>query len=166
MGDSRRCAELVARADDRGSAAERSLHLVERSDDLNSPGRADVRERDVGELARRIREDADAHAGSMEPAENGAGVAVRPEVHGTAVGREPLEQGPPVAELHVESSGGVDAVGRQIEVDMGAPRGVVEPVLPEPARVGEDGVELDGERLHRLDARLAPSNRRAVRELR
>ena len=48
--------------------------------DLDAPRRADVGERDVGELARRVGEDADPHAGRLEAAEQRADVGARPEV--------------------------------------------------------------------------------------
>ena len=103
-------------------------------------------ERDVGELARRIREHADACAGGVQPAEHRAGVAVRPEVDGPAVGREALEQWAPVAELLVEQRGRGDAVRRHVDLDVRPPRDVLDPVVPERPGVGEDRVEIEGER--------------------
>jgi hypothetical protein len=166
MVDSGRTAQLVARAHHGRAAAECRLHLVQRPDHLDAAGRADVGERDVGELARGVGEDADARTGGVEAAKDGPGVAVRPEVDRAAIGGEALEQRPLVAELLVQPRRGRDAVARHVEVDVRAPRGVVEPVEPELPGVREDGVELDGECLHRHDARLAASYRRAVRELR
>ena len=79
MVDRCRRAELGTGVDDGRFVAESREHLVERSDDLHAACRTDVGESDVGELARRVREDAEAHARGLEAAENRPGIAVRPE---------------------------------------------------------------------------------------
>ena len=129
-------------------------------------GRADVRERDVGELARRVGERADPHAGCLKAPQLRGRLGARAEVHRRAVGGEPLEQRPPVAELLVEEGGGGLPVLRQVELDARAARRVLHPVVPERPRVRQHGVEIERERGHRDSMVDSPRNRRAVRELR
>jgi hypothetical protein len=74
---------------------------------------------------------------------------VRPEVDRATVRGEALQEGTPVAELLVELDSRVDAVVWHVELDVCSPRDVLEPVLPERAGVGDDGVEVDGESVHR-----------------
>jgi len=102
-----------------------------------------------GELARRVGEDADPHAGVLQAAQLRARLRPRSEVHGPAFGGEPLEQRPPVAEPLVEQRRGGHPVLRQVELDARPARHVLEPVAPEWARVREHGVEIDCESVHR-----------------
>ena len=115
----------------------------------------------VGELARRVGEDADPHARGLQAAKRRAGVAARAEVDRRAVGREALEQRPPVAEPLVEHRRrGVAVLRHVVELDAGPPRRVLEPVAPERPRVREHCVEIEGDRLTRsmLDSRSKPAS--------
>src|SRR5439155_1678684 len=71
---------------------------------------ADVRERDLRQLAGRVREDADRHAFRLEPAQRRARLGARPEVDRAPVGGEPLEKRSPVAEQLVERARSLLAV--------------------------------------------------------
>ena len=94
--------QLLARAHHDRLAAERRLHLGQRPDDLDLPRRARVRERDLGELARRVAEDADPRARRRQPPQRGVRVGTRTDPERRPVGREPRQQRPPVAERLVE----------------------------------------------------------------
>ena len=122
---------------------------------LDAPRRADVRERDLGELARRVGEDADPHTRRLQAAELRARLGARPEVDRSAVVGEALQERPPVAEPLVEDARCRGAILRQVELHMRPPRHVHEPVPPEGQRVREDGVEIESDGLQALDARLA-----------
>ena len=87
--------------------------------------------------------------------------ACGPEVERRAVVGEALQQRPPVAEPLVEQRRRRDAVLGHVELDARAPRGVLEPVVPERPRVREHRVEVERDGLHRgsmLDSRSKPAS--------
>jgi hypothetical protein len=114
-----------------------------------------MRERNVCEFARRIREDAEPHPGSLEAAELCTRLCPRPEMDRSAVVGEALEQWPPVAQLFVENPRRLDSIFGYVELDVSPPRDVLEPVAPQRPGVREDGIEIEGNCLQALDARLA-----------
>src|SRR5262249_61580482 len=67
-----------------------------------------------------------------------AGPGVRPEIAGRRSPGDPVQQLPPVRQLLVERR----------HVDARAAARVLEPVLPQPPRVAERTVEIDGDRGH------------------
>ena len=73
----------------------------------------------------------------------------------SAVVGEALEQWAPVAEPFVENAGRLGAILGHVELDVRTPGDVLEPVAPERPRVRKHGIEIEGDRLQALDARLA-----------
>ena len=114
-----------------------------------------MRERHVCELARRVREDADSHACGLQAAELRARLGARSEVDRRAVVGEPPEQRPPLAELLVEDPRSSGAVLGQVEVHARPAAGVLEPVAPQRSCISEHRVEIESDRVHNGDARLA-----------
>ena len=72
-----------------------------------------------------------------------------------AVVGEALEKWSPVAQPFVENTGRRGAIFGDVELDMSPPRDVLEPVAPQRPGVREHGIEIEGDRLQALDARLA-----------
>jgi hypothetical protein len=73
----------------------------------------------------------------------------------SAVVGKTLEQRPPLAKPFVEDGGGRRAILRHVEFDVRPPGDVLEPVSPQRPRVCQHGIEIEGNRLQALDARLA-----------
>jgi hypothetical protein len=73
----------------------------------------------------------------------------------SAVVGEALEQRSPVAEPLVEDAGGCGPIFRHVELHVCPPGHILEPVPPERPRVREHGIEIEGDGLQALDARLA-----------
>ena len=116
--------------------------------DLDAPRGADMGERDVGELARRVGEDADRAPAAWRRRRSAPVSPCGRKWTGPRSSAKRCEQGPPVAEPLVEQRRGGDAVVRHVELDVRAPRRVLEPVVPERPRVREDRVEIEGEGVH------------------
>jgi len=123
--------------------AERHPHLGERARDLELPCRPRVGEGDVDQLPRRVAERADPRAARPEPPERRVRVRAWTDPERRPIGGKARQQRPPVPECLVEYHGRRLTVVGHVQLDARPPRRVLEPRVPERARVSEDAVEVE-----------------------
>ena len=126
------------------SAPSAASHLGERPDDLHLPRGARMRERDLGQLARRVAEDADPRARRRRAAAarrscrggDGSRAAPRSAANRASSGRQS-----PSASSSTRRRG--LAILGHVELDARPPGRILEPRVPQRPRVGEHAVEVE-----------------------
>ena len=104
-----------------------------------------MRQRDLRELLRRVAEDADPRSTGGESAQHRVRVRPRPDEDRRPVRGEPRQQRAPIPERLVEHGCCGFSIRGNFELDARPPRSVLEPRLPERARLGEYAVEVESE---------------------